>query len=109
MQRLRSAGADYTLEWGNGELYDEAADRITAMEAELVAARRDAERYRWIRANDTRASWPPVHGSMWVVQYHQPPGYHVMPEVRGAGYGTELDAAIDRAALGATEQTGETK
>lgn len=58
---------------------------------------RDAARYRFLRDNDKRHFWPPVHGSMWVVIYHQPPGAHVMPETRGAGYGAELDATVDAA------------
>lgn len=57
----------------------------------------DAERYRLLRDNNKRHFWPPVHGSMWVVVYHQPPGAHVMPEMRGAGYGQDLDAAVDAA------------
>ena len=28
LERLRAAGEDYTVEWGSGELYDEAADAL---------------------------------------------------------------------------------
>jgi hypothetical protein len=37
--RLRQAGCDYTLEWGSGELYDEAADEIERLSAAATAPR----------------------------------------------------------------------
>ena len=42
VERLRAAGIDYTVEWGSGELYDEAADEIERL-------RLDAARYRWLK------------------------------------------------------------
>ena len=35
VDRLRQAGNDYTIEWGNGDLYDEAADEIERLRADL--------------------------------------------------------------------------
>lgn len=35
MKRLRDAGNDYTIAWGSGELYDEAAEEIERLKAEL--------------------------------------------------------------------------
>ena len=35
LKRLREAGNDYTLAWGSGELYDEAADEIERVTAAL--------------------------------------------------------------------------
>jgi hypothetical protein len=39
LDRLRQAGNDYTIEWGNGDLYDEAADEIEHLRADLVSCR----------------------------------------------------------------------
>lgn len=80
----------------------DALDYLTGMTQQQAAAlRKDAERYRYLRDNDKQHFWPPVHGSLWVVQYHQPPGQRVMPETRGVGYREDLDATIDAAmALG---------
>ena len=39
VDRLRQAGNDYTIEWGNGDLYDEAADEIERLRADLVSCR----------------------------------------------------------------------
>lgn len=36
-ERLREAGDDYTVEWGSGDLYYEAAERIAALEAQVAA------------------------------------------------------------------------
>jgi len=68
-----------------------------AVRDEIAALRKDAERYRYLRDNDVRHFWPPVHGSLWVVQYHQPPGQRAIPETRTAGYRDDLDATIDAA------------
>lgn len=38
-ERLLAAGNDYTIEWGSGALYDEAAERIAALETERSALR----------------------------------------------------------------------
>lgn len=35
LKRLREAGNDYTVAWGSGELYDEAADEIERLTAAL--------------------------------------------------------------------------
>ena len=35
LKRLRDAGNDYTVAWGSGDLYDEAADEIERLTAEL--------------------------------------------------------------------------
>lgn len=35
LKRLREAGNDYTVAWGSGDLYDEAADEIERLTAEL--------------------------------------------------------------------------
>jgi hypothetical protein len=35
LKRLREAGNDYTVAWGSGELYDEAADEIERLKASL--------------------------------------------------------------------------
>jgi hypothetical protein len=44
LKRLRDAGDDYTVAWGSGELYDEAADELERLTRELEEARKDAER-----------------------------------------------------------------
>ena len=51
VDRLRQAGNDYTIEWGNGDLYDEAADEIERLRKRvdelsdlLTSARAIAER-----------------------------------------------------------------
>lgn len=41
VDRLRQAGNDYTIEWGSGDLYDEAADHIEA-QAERIRVLREA-------------------------------------------------------------------
>lgn len=38
IERLRKAGADYTVAWGSGELYDEAADALERLRSELAEA-----------------------------------------------------------------------
>ena len=35
LKRLRDAGNDYTTAWGNGDLYDEAAEEIERLKAEM--------------------------------------------------------------------------
>ena len=52
VDRLRQAGNDYTIEWGNGDLYDEAADeierrrkRVDELSDLLTSARAIAERF----------------------------------------------------------------
>lgn len=36
LKRLRDAGNDYTIAWGSGDLYDEAADEIETLQAEVA-------------------------------------------------------------------------
>ncbi len=43
VDRLRQAGNDYTIEWGNGDLYDEAADEIEHLRAALAAQPAEAQ------------------------------------------------------------------
>ena len=77
VERLRATGIDYTVEWGSGELYDEAADEIERL-------RLDAARYRWLRDN-------PDSGLIALK-------LHVYPKEFYAG--PALDAAIDAAMKG---------
>jgi len=37
LERLREAGADYTVAWGSGELYDEAADELEEMHVRTLS------------------------------------------------------------------------
>jgi len=39
VDRLRQAGNGGNIEWGNGDLYDEAADEIEHLRADLVSCR----------------------------------------------------------------------
>lgn len=57
---------------------------------------KDAMRYRYLRnnASEDMPTWP-VSGSCWVVQYHHPQG--TIPELKSAGFASELDRAIDAA------------
>jgi hypothetical protein len=64
----------------------EAADRIEALERELLAAREDARRYRWLRRGDGKA---PADGADWPLIT-----MHLTDE---AVWDTEADAAIDAA------------
>ena len=50
-QRLREAGDDYTLAWGSGELYDEAATELERLRADNAALRREAHSW-WTAARD---------------------------------------------------------
>ncbi len=46
LKRLRAAGDDYTVAWGSGELYDEAADELERLTRELEEARKEARYLR---------------------------------------------------------------
>lgn len=63
-------------------------------EAAMGEVELNAMRYVWLRDIE-RGQWPPMHGDMWVVQYSHPRG--TIPETGSAGFGAELDAAIDAA------------
>ncbi len=55
-----------------------------------ATVQKNAERYLFLRDSLTH---PLNDGSLWVVQYHHPAG--TIPEMRAAGQGQQLDAALD--------------
>ena len=42
LKRLREAGDDYTVAWGTGELYDEAAEEIESLRSAITAVVRES-------------------------------------------------------------------
>lgn len=49
VERLNEADADYTMYWGTGDLYGEAAAEIENLTAALKDATKNAERYERLR------------------------------------------------------------
>lgn len=83
-ERLRALRRMY---WGGDtQALDEAIDRIDALEGEIAALRKDAERYRWLRDNMVQDG-DDYDGFMST--------RNLFP--RGNEYPGNLDAAIDAA------------
>lgn len=61
----------------------------------LEEAQRDSKRYQWLRQGLKVRGNHPEHDSVWVVRYDAPKG--AIPAMCGAGFGADLDAAIDKA------------
>lgn len=59
IERLRRAGADYTIEWGSGALYDEASAEIERLTAALRYEQHRAERIG--THGDGCHAWGPGH------------------------------------------------
>ncbi len=61
VERLRQGGNDYTLYYGSGELYDEAADAL-----EAVTRERDDFAAKWhdMRAKYAALRWPGMTGGV---------------------------------------------
>lgn len=57
MERLREAEADYTLTYGSGDLYGEAADQIEALKTVMVAAAEEIARH-WAAHCDAEGYGP---------------------------------------------------
>lgn len=65
------------------------------MSAEMIGIVLDAARYRHLRSNKSKLK----HGSVYVVRYDHPKG-KVFPEIVAAGFGEDLDLAVDDSMLG---------
>ena len=90
VKRLRDADADYTIAWGTGDLYGEAADAIERLTAALKKANDQAEHFErlWYMAKenaDRYAFSKTLEGQAVTMETFK---------VRGAA---ELDQALDDA------------
>ena len=88
VERLRFLGSGEPF---RGALMCEAADEIERLRAELAAAKRDAERYRWLRGDCPDHS---IRWTQWEVRTWLAPQW--TSDLRF----THLDVAIDAAMKG---------